>query len=154
MRRRMWCVCGVLATVATVSGFAAKPSAFANQSKPMKAEVTILAISSSSRQSFAGNQEIYLADLRVKGEHQFIRLIDQYPGFGLPLRTSLLKSQTIFKLQVTREPECDVAGSQVYLSPGDSTVFNGSVRDSLASHQADPVPCYKTLHQTIVIAKK
>ncbi len=133
---------------------ATKPSAFANQSKPVKASATILAISSSSRQTFAGNQEIYLADLEIKGAHQFVRLIDQYPGFGLPIRTSLIRDRTVFSMQVTREPECDVPGSEIYLRDGASTVFNGSVRDSLASHQVDPVPCYKTLHQTISIAKR
>jgi phosphopentomutase len=132
-----------------------KQSAFGNQSKPEKATVTILALSSSSRQTFAGDQEIYLADLEIKGEHQFVRLIDQYPGFGLPIELSLIKNRTVFKLLVTREPECDVPGAQIYLRKGESEVFNGSVRDSLASRQTEAVPCYKTLHQTItVVAKK
>ncbi len=138
----------------SVIGSAAKPSAFANQSKPMKVKVTILAVSSSSRQSFAGNQEVYLADLETKGGHQFVRLIDQYPGFGLPIRQSLLRDRTLFKMQVSREPECDVPGSEIPLRPQGSAIYNGSVRDSLATHANDPIPCYKTLHQTIVVAKK
>jgi hypothetical protein len=133
---------------------ASKQSPFANQSKPLKATATILAISSSSRQTFAGNQEVFLADLEIKGEHQFVRLIDQYPGFGLPIRTSLMKDRTLFKMQVTREPECDIPGAEIPLRDGASTIFNGSVRDSLLSHRGDTVPCYKTLHQTISIAKR
>ncbi len=154
--RRVGVRFGVIAALmaSSLAWAAAKQSPFANQSKPVKATATILAISSSSRQTFAGSQEIYLADLEIKGEHQFVRLIDQYPGFGLPVRQDLMKSQTLFKLQVTREPECDVPGAEIFLRDGGNTIFNGSVRDSLAQHHADPVPCYKTLHQTISIAKR
>lgn len=155
LMRRMWL--GVVLGTAYVcsAGAASKPSAFGNQSKPMKATVRILAVSSSSRQSFAGNQEIYLADVQVKdGEHQFARLVDQYPGFGLPIRQSLLRDHTVFAMKLTREPECDVPGSRVFLRPGDSTVFDGSVRDSLASNATTAIPCFKTLHQTIQVPKQ
>jgi hypothetical protein len=144
-----------VAFLSTAAWASTKPSAFDNQSSPVVATVRILAMSSSSRQNFAGNEEVYLADVSTKGsEHQFVRLIDQYPGFGLPIRVSLLKEQTVFQMKVTREPECDEPGSSVYLRPGESTVFDGSVRDTLATHKADPIPCYKTLHQTIATAKK
>jgi hypothetical protein len=155
MSVRIW-ILGVVVSAGLVCSLASggqKQSAYANQSKPVKATATILALSSSSRQTFAGNQEIYLADLEIKGEHQFVRLIDQYPGFGLPIRLKLIKDRTLFKLQVTREPECDVEGAKIYLREGDASIFNGSVRDSLASRRAETVPCYKTLHQTITIAK-
>ncbi len=147
------CVGALLASCSLGAG-AERPSAFTNQSKPKHATVTMLAVSTSSRQSFAGNREIYLADLATgKGEHQFVRLIDQYPGYGLPIRDSLLRDQTLFNLKVTREPECDLPGSQIVLAPTDRVVFNASVRDTLATHQADLVPCYKALHNTIRLAK-
>ena len=120
----------------------------------MKATVSILAMSSSSRQSFAGNQEIYLATVDVKGDRRFARVIDQYPGFGLPIRTSLLRDRTLFKMKVTREPECDVPGSQIFLTQGDSSIFDGSVRESLRTHANDAIPCYRALHQTIQVTKK
>ncbi len=133
---------------------AERPSAFTNQSKPEQATVTMLALSSSSRQSFAGNREIYLARLRAgKEDHQFVRLVDQYPGYGLPIRDSLLRGRTLFSLKVTREPDCDLPGSQISLAPTDQVVFDGSVRDTLAAHQVDLVPCYKALHNTIKLAK-
>jgi hypothetical protein len=146
----------VVAFLSTAAWGSTKPSAFDNQSSPVVATVRILAMSSSSRQNFAGNEEVYLADVSVKSgeQHQFVRLIDQYPGFGLPIRVSLLKQQTVFQMQLTREPECDEPGASVYLRPGESSVYDGSVRDTLAAHHADPIPCYKTLHQTIVTAKK
>ncbi len=134
---------------------AERPSAFTNQSKPGKAYVTMLAVSSSSRQSFAGNQEIYLADLEPKGgEHRFVRLIDQYPGYGLGIRDSLLRNHTQFKLQVTREPECDLPGGQIFLPPSERVIFDSSVRDSLQKHQTDLIPCYRAIHGTIRIAKR
>jgi hypothetical protein len=120
----------------------------------MTATVSILAMSSSSRQSFAGNQEIYIATVEVKGHRELARLIDQYPGFGLPIRTSLLRDRTLFKMKVTREPECDLTGAQIFLTPRDSAVFDGSVRDSLQTHASDAIPCYKALHQTIEVTKK
>ncbi len=133
---------------------APKPSAFGNQSKPMAATVRIMAISSSSRQSFAGNEDIYIADVQVKGgDHRFARVIDQYPGFGLPMRLSLLRDHTEFAMQVTREPECDVPGSKVFLHAGDAGVFDGSVRDSLATHATDSIPCFRSVHQSIKIGK-
>ena len=133
---------------------AERQSPFTNQSRPLNASVTMLAVSSSSHQSFAGNQEIYLADLQTKGgEHQFVRLVDQYPGYGLPIRDSLLRDRTLFTMHVTREPECDVPGSEIFLAPTDAVVFNGAVRDSLHSRGTELVPCYKTLHSTIQIAK-
>lgn len=148
-------LCGAAGLTLLSGAMAQKHSAFGNQSKPMKATVTMLAISSSSRQSFAGNQDTYLADVSVKdGDHQFARVIDQYPGFGLPIRDSVLHGHTLLKMKVTREPECDVPGSQVFLRPGDSALFDASVRDSLTTHYADPIPCFRTLHQTISIAKK
>ncbi len=137
------------------SGVSQRQSAFGNQSKPLKAKVAILAVSSSSRQSFAGNQEIYLADVELKdGSHQFARLVDQYPGYGLPIRDSVLRSKPTLKMRVTREPECDVPGSRIYLAPAEAVVFDGSVRQTLAGHLTDAVPCFKTLHQTIRLAKR
>lgn len=152
--KKSWLSAAVAVVLLGPSSPAERPSPFTNQSKPFSAQVTMLALSSSSRQSFAGNQEIYLADLQTKsGEHRFVRLIDQYPGYGLPIRDSLLRSRTLFNMRVTREPECDVPGSQIFLAPTDAVVFNASTRGSLQEHGSDLVPCYKTLHSTIQIAK-
>ncbi|AFL87155.1 hypothetical protein Terro_0828 [Terriglobus roseus DSM 18391] len=154
--RAIW-ICGIgglILAAGAATSRASKPSAFSNQSKPMTATVTVLALSSSSRQSFAGNQEVYLATVDVKGTREFARVIDQYPGFGLPIRPSLLRERTPLKMKVTREPECDLPGSQIFLTQGDAAIFDGSVRDSLRTHASDAIPCYKTLHQTIEIAKK
>jgi hypothetical protein len=149
-----WTALPVLLGIATTL-IAATPTPFTNQSKPMKAQVRILAVSSTSRQSFAGNQDIYLADVSTKGsEHQFVKLVDQYPGFGLPIRQDLLRNQQVFDMQVTREPECDELPANIFLRPGTSILYDGSVRDTLNTHAADPIPCYKTLHQTIKLAKK
>lgn len=133
---------------------AQRPSPFVVQSRPETAQVTMLAVSSSSRQSFAGNQEVYLANLATKtGKHDLVRIIDQYPGYGLPLRDSVLRAQTLLTMRVTREPECDVPGSQIFLAPSEAVIFNGAVRDSLHERAGDLVPCYRALHSTVRIAK-
>ena len=137
-----------------LGAWAGKPSAFGTQSKPMQATVQILAVSSSSRQNFAGNQDVYLAEVQVKGgERQFARVIDQYPGFGLPIQRSLLRDKTAFMMKLTREPECDVPGSEVYLRRTGGQIFDGSVRDTLRSRASESIPCFRTLHQTIKLAK-
>lgn len=151
---KLW-IAAAVSVVCTCTAWGVRPSAFGNQSRPLKASVQILAISSSSRQSFAGNQDVYLADVQLKdGSHQFARLIDQYPGFALPIRTSLLNDRTLFTLQVTREPECDIRGAQIYLAQSSSAIFNGGVRDSLQTRADQVVPCFKTLHQTIRVPKQ
>lgn len=152
--RKLW-IAAVVSAVCACTAWGVRPSPFGNQSRPLKASVQILAISSSSRQSFAGNQDVYLADVQLKdGSHQFARLVDQYPGFGLPIRTSLLSNKTLFTLRLTREPECDVRGAQIYLAQSSSAVFDGSVRDSLQTRADQVVPCFKTLHQTIEVSKQ
>ena len=139
---------------AACTGRAERKSVFGNQSKPTKVRVSILAVSSSSRQSFAGSQEIYLADVQLKdGTHQFARLIDQYPGYGLPIRDSVLRARPALSMKVTREPECDISGARVFLGSTDTVVFDPSVRDQMESHRNESVPCYRTLHQTIQYAK-
>ena len=153
LKPMQWTVIPVLLGI-TASLNATPPTPFTNQSKPMKAHVRILASSSTSRQSFAGNQDVYLADISVDKGHQFVKLVDQYPGFGLPIRPDLLRSQQAFTMQVTREPECDAAASAIFLRPGDSVLYDASVRDTLATHAQDAIPCYKTLHQTIKLVKK
>ena len=154
VRKHSWFIAALGVALLVPVSLAERQSPFTNQSRPMMAEVTMLAVSSSSRQSFAGNQEIYLADLKTKdGDHQFVRLVDQYPGYGLPIRDSLLRERTLFTMRVTREPECDLSGTQIFLAPTDQVVFSGSARDSLQSHATDLVPCYKSLHSTIRIAK-
>ncbi len=151
-------VTGIVAAVSIAAAAWAssnKRSAFGYESAPMPASVRILAVSSSSRQSFAGNRDVYLADVQVKkGEHHFARLIDQYPGFALPIRHDLLQDRTPLTMKVMREPECDEPGAKVFLPPGNAVVYDGGVRETLANHAADAIPCYKTLHQTIQIAKR
>ena len=143
-----------ISLVWSLSAVAEKPSAFTNQSRPKPARVTILAVSSSSRQNFAGNREVYLADLQLKnGNHEFVRLYDQYPGYGLPIRDTLLRNQMQLAMKVTREPDCDVPGSQIALATSKEVVFDASVRDTLAGHRNDLVPCYKALHNTIRLVK-
>ncbi len=153
MMRKVFSAIAMMSMVAFTAN-AERPSAFMNQSKPMMATLTMLAVSSSSRQSFAGNREVYLADLTLKhGDHQFVRLIDQYPGFGLPIRDSLLRDQVLFAAKVTREPECDLPGGKIALAPSNRVIFNAAVRDTLATHQDELIPCYKVLHDTIRIRK-
>lgn len=58
-----------------------------------KAIVSILAISSSVHTS-SGSQEIYFADVSLRGtEHQLAKLVDLYPAYGYAMRPSLLRER-------------------------------------------------------------
>ena len=134
---------------------AAHRSVFALQSKPVRAQASILATSSSSRQSFAGGQDIYLVNLQQKNdpEPQFARLIDNYPGYGLPIRSAVLQSRAVLSMKVIRDRGCDVPGSEVFLPEGERDVYDASVRQQLEGRGSAIVPCYRTVHDSIGFAK-
>jgi len=80
--------------------------------KPKAVQVSILATSTSVHQNFAGSQEVYLASISSKRDaHQLAKLVDIYPSSELPIRRALLIEGHLFRMKLTRDPECDAAGS-------------------------------------------
>lgn len=126
---------------------------FADNAKPQNATVAILAQSSAMHNGYSGSQDIYLADVEIKGQHQFVRLMDIYEGFGYPIRHSLIANHMVFRMQVVRQTACDMRGDQLFL-PADSMIYDASVTDTVRGHAADMIPCYRTVHKSIKMAKK
>jgi len=140
----------------TVVAVAQSKSVFGDYADAHPATVSILAVSTSTHQSWAGNQDVYLADITIKGgkegEHRFAKVVDQYEGYGYPIRPAVLKARELLKIQLTRVTECDTLGSKIYLPP-DARIFDVSTRDTLRAHADEMIPCYRTLHKTIKIIK-
>lgn len=68
--------------------------------KPERATAVIMATSNSIHHRYAGNQEIYLADVSMKGkEHGLAKLVDTYPFEGPAIRRAVLVEH-----QITRGP--------------------------------------------------
>jgi hypothetical protein len=142
-----------LAASLTLAATAQTKNVFGDYAKAHKATVSILAVSTSTHQSWAGNQDVYLADISIKdGDHQLAKVVDQYEGYGYPIRPAVLRDRELLKMQIVRVTECDTLGSKIFL-PADARVFDASTRDTLRSHAGDMIPCYRTLHKTIKIIK-
>ena len=126
---------------------------FNDNAKPQHATVSILAISSQTHNGYSGSQDIYIADVTTKkGSHEFVKLVDIYEGYGYPIRHSLLTNRTVFKMDVVRQTGCDMRGSELFLPP-DAQIFDASTADTLRSKADDMIPCYRTVHKTIKMAK-
>jgi len=142
-----------LAASLTAFAMAQSKSVFGDYADAHPATVSVLAVSTSTHQSWAGNQDVYLADISMKdGEHRFAKVVDQYEGYGYPIRPAVLKARELLKIQLVRVTECDTLGSKIYL-PADARVFDASTRDTLRARADEMIPCYRTLHKTIKIVK-
>lgn len=133
-------------------GFAENP-VYDYAAKHQKAEVSVLAISSSIHQS-SGNQEIYLADIHLNGTaHQMAKLVDVYPPMDMPIQRSVLIDRHVLRVTLTRNPECDATGQSFFLALGDSNIFDASTRSALNQQASEKIPCYNVLHGATRLAK-
>jgi hypothetical protein len=119
------------------------------------ARVTILALSTSVHQNFAGNQDTFLADIAFKdGDHQTARLIDQYPSADSPIQRTLFTDHRQFNMRLIRTPRCDAPAKDFFLYAGDAYVYDGSARTTLAADPSAMIPCYKIVHRQTKLVKK
>ena len=141
---------------ASSTSLAEKHSPFIEDAKIHTVRVSILALSTHVHQIWAGNNEVYLADVTFgdKGDHQFVRLIDVYAGYSSPIRASLLQSRALFQMHVTRDTTCDTVANKIFLPATDTTIYDGSVRDTLKAHADDVIPCYHIEHRSIKVIEK
>jgi hypothetical protein len=122
--------------------------------KPQKAEVSILAISSSVHSGASGNQEIYLADIRLKGNtHQMAKLVDTYSSISMPIQRAVLADRHLLHMTLIRDQECDATGQSFFLAPGDHNIFDASTRSVLNDQAAERIPCFNVIHDATRLAK-
>jgi hypothetical protein len=111
-------------------------------------------LSSSRRAWFSANQEIYLADINIKGNaHQMVKLVHTYPSMALPIQRSVLEDRHLLRMKLTRNPECDATGQSFFLAPGDSNIFDASTRSVLNDQATGKIPCFNVVHDATRLAK-
>ena len=137
----------------TPFSLAAENPVFTVPTKKLTAKVSIMAISTSIHQAFAGNQDTYLADVALKDGHETARLIDRYSGNGDPIRRSVLVDRKQLVMHLVRYPGCDIPASKFFLGRTDYDVFDAASRTVLTEKPDAIIPCYHVVHDQTKLAK-
>jgi hypothetical protein len=137
----------LLALVAATSAIGQNP-VYESTAKPLSARVTIMALSASLHSAaYAGNQEVYLADIELKGgSHQLAKLVDTYPPAARPVRRAILAERYPLRMQLFRNEDCDTTGQRFFLGDDDSNLFDVSSRKVLKENAAVTIPCFDVIH--------
>jgi hypothetical protein len=113
-----------------------------------KAEVNVLAISSSIHPSRGSNQEVYLANIRLKGNFiQLVKLVDTYSPDSLPIRRAILIERHLLQMTLIRNPQCDSTGLNFFLGSGETNIFDANTRNALNDHPTEMIPCFNVVHE-------
>jgi len=116
--------------------------------KQQKAEVNVLAISSSIHPSRGSNQEVYLANIRLKGNFiQLVKLVDTYSPDSLPIRRAILIERHLLQMTLIRNPQCDSTGLNFFLGSGETNIFDANTRNALNDHPTEMIPCFNVVHE-------
>jgi hypothetical protein len=122
--------------------------------KQQSAKVTIMAISVSVHHGYAGNREVYLADVELKGSsHQLAKVVDSYAASGVPIRRSILAERHVLEMRLIRDAECDTTGRDFFLGADDANLFDGATRAALQEKASAILPCFTAVHDATRLAK-
>lgn len=102
--------------------------------------------------NFAGGQEVYLAEISRKRDHEVVKLVDTYPVAESPIRTELLVDIHPLQMKLTRDFECDVKAGAFFLGR-ESLILDPTVREALRNRDIDSIPCYTVDHNATRLAK-
>jgi hypothetical protein len=141
-----------LAPLAEVCAIAQNP-VYDFVAKQQKAEVSVLAISSSIHPGWSASQEVYLANIRFKGNSpQLAKLVDIYMRDGLSIRQSILAERHLLHMTLTRNPQCDSTSQNFFLGSGDTNIFDANARTALKDHSTEKIPCFNVAHEATRLA--
>jgi hypothetical protein len=154
MNQRYWTYVLLIALAAVGESFvSAQNPAYDFRAKPQTYAVGILAISTSIHWG-SGNQEVYLAEVRNKGNaHQLAKLVDTYPSIGRPILRLVLMERHLLQMTLIRNPECDSTGQSFFLGTGDANIFDAETRRTLQDHSSDTIPCFTVVHDATRLTK-
>jgi hypothetical protein len=144
-----------LFVIAANTYIGAQNSVYISATNEQKATVGVLAISSSVHTGAGGNQEIYLADVTVKGSsHQLAKLVDVYPSIDFPIQRSLLAERHPLQMTLIRDSQCNTTGQKFFLRSDDANIFDASTRRTLHDNATETIPCFRVLHNATRLAKQ
>jgi hypothetical protein len=137
----------------------AKTSPWFPPEEAHKAEVTVLARSTSVRTNYS-NQDVYLVEVRPdKGESFLGRLADNYPAYQDPLPERLLADDARFRVWLRRDAGCDTTAAAMFF-PGKLKVADILARERRSKQfpgggempQANfgdlPIRCFDAVHRS------
>lgn len=124
-----------------------------------KAEVTVLARSTSVRTNYS-NQDVYLVEVRpAKGESFLGRVADNYPAYQDPLPERLLEDDARFRVSLRRDAGCDTTAAAMFFPgklhvadilarEGRSKDLSGSGETPETSSANLPIRCFDVVHKS------
>jgi len=144
------------ATLALIAApLSAQDIVYKASQKGATAKVSIYALNNYVHQAFAGNEDIYLADVTFKNApHQTARLVDLYSGYGSPIRHTLLADRRLFEMRLIRTPDCDTPARSMLLGTYDQNIFDQGAHTALAGDPEASIPCFRIVHEDTKILKK
>jgi hypothetical protein len=116
-----------------------------------KAEVTVLARSTSVRTS-NNDQDVYLVEVRPKTGERFLgRVVDSYPSYQGSLPDRLLEADARFTVMLQHDAGCDTKADSMFF-PGTQTVADILARetrqDQAKLSTAAPIRCFEAVHKS------
>ncbi len=110
------------------------------------ANVQILALSTSVHQGFAGNEDVFLAEVSFRGRKSVLaKLTDFYPTYESPIRHSELTQRHALRMSLRPDAECETTGGAFFLGAF-SELFDAGVAERLSDDRKQVIPCFKVDH--------
>jgi len=124
---------------------------------PVVAKVRFLATSTSTRSTYAGSEDVYLAEVAFPGrtdDELPVRLIDDYPEYRGPIGPDVLQATHFTRFRLLRDATCDIALADMPLrtAPGDPMAilpvelhYQPELPHPVQSQQI--LPCYRIVRR-------
>lgn len=136
-----------LANLCNLLGWASNNPVYDASTKPIKAVVNVLALSSVGRQAYAGNQDTYIAEIVIgHGATRLVKLVDRYPVYGYPIRHSILVDRRALRMRLLREDACDVSAAYVHTPLNEEDLFDKKLGSLLEAQGSETLHCYSVDH--------
>ncbi|MGB9144547.1 MAG: hypothetical protein WCC14_01880 [Acidobacteriaceae bacterium] len=147
-----------MATVVCVAAFFS-PTGLEGSSHPhpVEARVRFLATSTSMRSTYAGDEDVYLAEVVISEKTDdglLVRLVDDYPEYRRPISSEILQAAHFTRFRLLRDTNCDIAFTDMPLrtAPGDpmailpvKLTYRPKLPDAVQPEEI--LPCYRIVRR-------
>lgn len=149
-----WLLLGSLVLGTTPLSAGGQNPVYSAHHKAQSAAVSVMALGSSVHHGFAGNRDVYLARIQIKGQDaQIAKLVDSYPSSDAPIRRSILIERRSLRMMLLRDEECDSPGKQFFLGNDESNIFDTASRDALKQASGENLTCFQIVHEATRLPK-